>query len=51
MFFGDLWFGFVKAAYQVGKLGHHTRFAIKTAHSITAKKFLEETMKDFPGST
>ena len=51
LFFGDSWFGSVKAACQVRKLGHHACFAIKTAHSRTPKKFLEETMKDFLGGT
>ena len=51
LFFGDSWFGSVKAACQVRKLGHHACFAIKTAHSRIPKKFLEETMKDFPGGT
>ena len=51
LFFGDLWFGSVKAAHQVRKLGHHTCFAVKTAHLRTPKKFLEETMTDFSGGT
>ena len=49
LFFGDSWFGSVKVVCQVCKLGHHACFAIKTAHSRTPKKFLEETMKEFPG--
>ena len=51
LFFGDSWFGSVKAACQVRKLGHHGCFIIKTAHSRTPKKFLEEKMKGFPGGT
>ena len=51
LYFGDSWFGSVKAVCQVRKLGHHACFAIKTAYSRTLKKFLEETMKDFPGGT
>ena len=51
LFFGDSQFVSVKAACQVHKLGHHACFAIKIAHSRTPKKFLEETMKDFPGGT
>ena len=37
-FFGDSWFGSVKVACQVRKLGHHVRFAIKTIYSRTPKK-------------
>ena len=51
LFFGDSWFGSVKAACQVRKLGHHCCFVIKTAHSRTLKKFLEEKMRLFPGGT
>ena len=51
LFFGDSWFGSVKAACQVHKLGHHGCFVIKTAHLRTPKKFLEEKMKYFPGGT
>ena len=51
LFFGDSWFGSVKAACQVHKLGHHGCFVIKTAHSRTPKKFLEDQMKYFPGGT
>ena len=39
LFFGDSWFGSVKAACQVRKLGHHGCFVIKTAHSRTPKNF------------
>ena len=42
LFFGDLWFGSVKVTCQVRKLGHHGCFVIKTAHSRTPKKFLEQ---------
>ena len=44
LFFGDSWFGSVKTAYQVRKLGHHECFVIKTAHSRTPKTFLEGKM-------
>ena len=44
LFFGDSWFGSVKAACQVRKLGHHGVFVIKTAHSRTPKTFLEGKM-------
>ena len=49
--YGDSCFGSVKVASQVRKLDHHVCFTIKTAHSRNQKKFLGETMKDFPGGT
>ena len=51
LFFGDSWFGLIKAVSEVRKLGHHACLNIKTAHSRCPKAFLEETMKDFPGGT
>jgi len=51
LFFGDSWFGSVKAAANVKILNHHACFMVKTAHSRSPKKFLEETMQDFPGGT
>ena len=51
VFYGDSWFGSVKAAVEVAKQGHHACFLVKTGHSKSPKKFLEEEMKDFPGGT
>ena len=51
LYFGDSWFGLIKAAINVAKSGHHACFMIKTGYSKTPKKYLEETMKDFPGGT
>ena len=51
LFFGDSWFRSGKAACQVRKLGHHGCFVIKTVHSRTPKKFLEEKNQHFPGGT
>ena len=51
LYFGDSWFGSVKATLAVSKAGHHACFMVKTAHSKLPKTYLEETMKDFPGGT
>ena len=51
LFFGDSWFGSVKAVSSVAQAGHHACMMVKTAHSRSPKKFLEDKMKDFPGGT
>ena len=51
LYFGDSWFGSVKAVANVGKSGNHCCMIIKTGHSRSPKKFLEEKMKDMPGGT
>ena len=51
LFFGDSWFGSVKATVEVGKLGHHACFIIKNGHSKSPKAYLEDKMKHFPGGT
>ena len=51
LFFGDSWFGSVKAASNVKVAGHHSCFLVKTGHSRSPKAFLEDKMKDFPGGT
>ena len=33
------------------KSGNHAIFNVNTAHSRSPKKYLDETMKDFPGGT
>ena len=48
---GDLWFGSVRSAVKVAQQGHHAVLAVKTAHSRFPKKFLDDTMKEFPGGT
>ena len=48
---GDSWFGSVTAAESVAKAGHHAIFIVKTNHTRVPKKFLEDTMKDYPGGT
>lgn len=50
LYFGDSWFGSVKAAIAVVKAGHHAYFMIKKTHVKSPKNYLEEKMKDFPGS-
>ena len=49
LFFGDSWFGSVKAASNVKVAGHHSCFLVKTGHSRSPKAFLKDKMKDFPG--
>ena len=51
LYLGDSWFGSVKSVANVAMLGHHACMLVKTAHSRSPKKFLDETMKDFPGGT
>ena len=51
LFLGDSWFGSVNALTAIRCAGHHGCFMVKTSHSRTPKKFLDETMKDFPGGT
>ena len=49
LFLGDSWFGSVRSCLEVAKAGHHSCFIIKQGNARSPKKFLEETMKDFPG--
>ena len=51
LFLGDSWFGSVKSVATVARTGNHACMMVKTAYSRSPKKFLEETMKDFPGGT
>ena len=51
LYLGDSWFGSVRAAVAIAKAGHHACFMIKTAHSKSPKKFLEEQMASYPGGT
>ena len=51
LYLGDSWFGSAKAAANIRKAGHHAILNVKTNHSRIPKKFLEDTMKDFPGGT
>ena len=48
---GDSWFGNVKRWLEVAKAGHYSCFIIKQGNARSPKKFLEETMEDFPGGT
>ena len=50
-FLGDSWFGSVKSAIEVAQCGHHTIMSVKTTHSRFPKKFLDDTMKSYPGGT
>ena len=50
-YYGDSWFGSVKAISNTAKFGHHTVMIIKSSHSHTPKKWLESTMLDMPGGT
>ena len=51
LFLGDSWFGSMKSFANVALAGHHACMLVKTAHSRSPNKFLDETMKDFPGGT
>ena len=51
LYLGDSWFGSSKAAANIAKAGHHAILNVKTNHSRIPKKYLEDTMKDFPGGT
>ena len=51
LFFADSWFGSVKSVATIGRTGNHACMMVKTAHSRCPKKFLEDTMKEFPGGT
>jgi len=51
IFLGDSWFASVKSVTNVALAGHHTCMLVKTAHSRSPKKFLDETMKKFHGGT
>ena len=49
LYYGDSWFGFVKTAENVSASNNHCVMLIKTSHSRPPKKWLEETMIDYPG--
>jgi len=51
LYFGNSWFGSVKATAAVEQAGHHACFIIKTGHSRSPKVWLEEKMKDYLGGT
>jgi len=51
LFLSDSWFGSVKSFANVVLAGHHACILVKTANSRSSKKFLDETMKDFPRGT
>ena len=51
LYLADSWFGSVKTAENVMQSGHHCTMIIKTAHSRSPKKWLDQTMKDMPGGT
>ncbi len=51
LYLGDSWFGSAKSVATVGRTGNNACMMMKTAYSRSPKKFLEKTMKDFPGGT
>ena len=51
LFVGDSWFGSVKSAVEIAQNRHHCVLAVKTAHSRFPKKFMDNTMKNYPGGT
>ena len=51
LYYGDSWFGSVKTAENISANNSHCIMLIKTAHSRSPKKWLEETMIDYLGGT
>jgi len=51
LFLGDRWLGFLKFVGNVALAGHHACMRTKTTYSRSPKKFIDETMKDFPSGT
>ena len=51
IFFGDSWFGSIKTAASIFKLKQHCCMAVKTSHSHSPKKWLEDKMETYPGGT
>ena len=51
LYYGDSWFGSVKAVAAVAQAGYYACFIIKTGHSRSPKAWLEAKMKDYPGGT
>ena len=41
----------MKSAIQVRNAGHHVYFSVKTTHTRSQKKYLDEMIKDYPGGT
>ena len=50
-FMGDSWFGSVKIAAEIAKQDQNCCFNVKTSTKHSPKKWLDETMKDYPGGT
>ena len=51
IYYGDSWFGSVRAAAGLWKAGDHCVTSVKTAHARFPKTFLEQKMANFPGGT
>ena len=51
LYYGDSWFGSVKTAENVAASNNHCVMLIKTVHSRSPKKWLENAMIDYPGGT
>ena len=49
LYLADSWFGPAKTAENVAQSEHHCTMIIKTAHSRSLNKWLDKTMKYFPG--
>eukprot|EP00873_Tetraselmis_striata_P019891 jgi/Tetstr1/440155/TSEL_028512.t2 len=48
---GDAWFGSVKAAVQVGKMGRHFIGVVKTGHGLFPKAFLKSHLASAPAGS
>ena len=49
IYYGDSWFGSVKAAASLSMAGDHCVMAVKTAHARFPKTYLENKMENFSG--
>jgi len=49
IYYGDSWFGSVKAAASLSMAGDHCVMAVKTGHARFPKTYLENKMKSSPG--
>ena len=51
LYYDNSWFGSVKTSENVAANNNHFIMLIKPAHSRSLKKWLKETMVDYPGGT
>ena len=51
LYLSDSWFELIKTVQNILSNGNHGVFGVKKVCSRYLKKYLDETMKDIPGST